>query len=353
MQVFMMPDYRIDNPYQTLLSNALQQKGVSVHFPLGYRRFFPIYRAIKTNPASISVLHLHWLDPYLKGDNTLVKLVYCVKFLIDILLTRWRGIKLVWTVHNVVSHNSRFPRLELWTQRILIKLVDRVIVHHTAAVDEITQLYKLSYSKIEVIPHGHYRDIYSSAIAPLEARQKLGLPEFGKIYLNLGMLKPYKGIDRLLRLWQDNHAVLDGNTLLIAGKALDDNYGKALVKQASGTKNIILRNEFIDNEQIHLYFSAADVIVLPFERLLTSGSLILAMSYGKPLIAPRLGSIPETIGAADWLLYNPKEEEGLLYAIKNSTLVDLDALGQLVSEMCDRLDWSAIAQKTFQVYQKG
>ncbi len=349
----MMPDYRIDNPYQTFLAKALQQKGVSVHFPSGYRRVFPIYRAIKTNPASISVLHLHWLDPYLKGDKTFVKLVYCVKFLIDILLTRWAGIKVVWTVHNIVSHNSKFPRLELWTQRILVKFVDRAIVHHTAAVDEITQRYKLPSSKIEVIPHGHYRDVYESAINSLEARQQLGLSESGKIYLNLGMLKPYKGIEQLLQIWQDNQFILDGNTLLIAGKALDDHYGKILAKQASDTKNIILHNTFIENDQIHLYFSAADVVVLPFERILTSGSLILAMSYSKPVIAPRLGSIPETLGAADWLLYDPKEERGLLHAIKNSTQVDLDALERLVNEACDRLDWNAIAQKTFQIYQNG
>ena len=353
MQVLMMPDYRIDNPYQTLLTKALQQEGVNVHFPSGYRRVFPIYRAIKTNSASISVLHLHWIDPYLKGKNIFVKLVYCVKFLIDILLTRWAGIKVIWTVHNIVSHNSKFPRLELWTQRMLVKLVDRAIVHHTAAVDEITQRYKLLSSKIEVIPHGHYRDVYESAIDPLEARQKLGLPESGKIYLNLGMLKPYKGIEQLLQLWQDNQFILDGNTLLIAGKALDDRYGQILAKQASETKNIIFRNTFIENDQIHLYFSAADVVVLPFERILTSGSLILAMSYGKPVIAPRLGSIPETLGAADWLLYDPNEERGLLHAIKDSTQVDLDTLGKLVSKMCDRLDWRAIAQKTFQVYQHG
>ncbi len=353
MQVLMMPDYRIDNPYQTLLTKALRQEEVNVSFPSGYRRVFPIYRAIQTNSASISVLHLHWLDPYLKGDNTLVKLVYCVKLLIDILLTRWAGIKIVWTVHNIVAHNSKFPRLELWTQRMLAKLIDRAIVHHSAGVDEITQRYKLPSSKIEVIPHGHYRDVYESAIDPLEARQQLGLPESGKIYLNLGMLKPYKGIERLLQLWQDNQAILDGNTLLIAGKALDNRYGQILAQQASETKNIILHNKFIENDRIHLYFSAADIVVLPFEQILTSGSLILAMSYGKPVIAPRLGSIPETIGAADWLLYNPNEERGLLHAIKDSTQVDLDALGQLVSQMCDRWDWNAIAQKTLQVYQNA
>jgi len=351
MQIFMMPDYRIDNPYQTLLSNALQQHGVTVQFPVGYRRVFPIYRAIKVHPEPIAVLHLHWLDPYLKGDNSIVKLVYCIKFLLDILLTRSSGVRLVWTVHNVVSHNSRFPRLELWTQRVLVNLIDCAIVHHTSAVDKITQRYKISASKVNVIPHGHYRDVYLPAIDSLTARQQLGLPETGRIYLSLGMLKPYKGIERLLQLWNEHSAILGDSTLLIAGKALDEHYGQVLSEQASKIKTVIFRDTFIANEQIHLYFSAADVVVLPFERILTSGSLILAMSYGKPVIAPTIGSIPETIGMANNLLYDPNEKQGLLHSIKESTQIELNTLGQLTTEVCDRLDWKAIGKKTTQLYQ--
>jgi glycosyltransferase involved in cell wall biosynthesis len=236
---------------------------------------------------------------------------------------------------------------------MLARLVDRVIVHHTAAIDEITHQYKLSSSKITAIPHGHYRDIYRPAIDPVAARQKLGLPEYSNIYLNLGMLKPYKGIEGLLQLWKQHLAILDNSTLLIAGKALDDRYGQSLAEQASGVKNIILHNTFIEDDQIHLYFSAADVVVLPFERILTSGSLLLAMSYGKPIIAPRLGSIPETMGEADWLLYDPNEKQGLLHAIKRSLQIDLNALAKLTHEMCDRLDWRVIAQKTVQVYRNS
>ena len=353
MQILMMPDYRHDNPYQTLLSMALETENVKVHFPSGYRRVFPIFRAIRAYSGSIKVLHLHWLDPYLKGDNSSIKLFYCLKFLLDILLTRWTGVRIIWTIHNAISHNSKFPRIELWTGRVLVKIVDRVIVHNHVARDEIVPLYRLNPAKIAIIPHGHYRNIYHQEIAKSEARQQLGLPESNKIYLNFGMLKPYKGIERLLKLWQEHQNILEGNSLLVAGKALDDVYGQMLTKQASEIENVVLHNKFVADEQIHLYFSAADIVVLPFERILTSGSLILAMSYGKPVIAPRLASIPETLGVADWLLYDPDDERGLLHAIKDSTQVDLNALGRLVSESCHRLDWSAIAQQTILVYQNN
>ena len=351
LRVLMMPDYRIINPYQTLLAKALHSQGVEVLFAFGYRRVLPIFRAITTHPDKIDILHLHWLVPYIKGKNWLNKSIYAIKFLIDILLTKWKGVKVVWTVHNYTSHNSQFPVLEQWIQRILLRLADRVIFHNASALKDFSQTYHVDKLKTEVIPHGHYREIYNSPIDKLVARKALNLPLVGRIYLNLGMLRPYKGIERLLQVWQENRKLLGESTLLIAGQALDQNYGQQLTKQASETEGVVLHRDFIADDRIHLFFSAADVVVLPFERILTSGSLILAMSYGKPIIAPRTGGIVETLGAADWLLYEPEEKQGLLHALKESTQIDLSALSELVKQECDRLDWEKIGQLTHQIYQ--
>jgi len=348
VQVLMMPDYRIDNPYQALLAGALREKGVGVHFPVGYRRVFPIFRASKN--CSIQVLHLHWINPYIKGATWLERLIYSLKFLADILITRIAGIKVVWTIHNRLSHEAQFSHLELWTIQQLVKLVDHIIVHHQVTLSELANLYQFNPEKATVIPHGHYRTVYEEAIDPTEARAILGLPITGKLYLNLGMLRPYKGIEPLLQTWRDHPEITVNHTLLIAGKPLNDAYGQQLTRQVAGTKGAILHPGFVEEHLIPVYFSAADVVVLPFENILTSGSLLLAMSYNKPIIAPKLGSILETIGKADWLLYKPGEEQDLLCAIKKSSQVDLDELGHLMGEMGDRLDWGAIAQKTAQVY---
>jgi glycosyltransferase involved in cell wall biosynthesis len=164
------------------------------------------------------------------------------------------------------------------------------------------------------------------------------------------MLRPYKGIEYLLQVWQEQKSILEGNTLVIAGKPLDEGYGEELGRQAA-LAGAILHSGFIESDRIPLYFSAADVVVLPFKAILTSGSLILAMSYGKPVIAPCTDTIIETLGAADWLLYDPQDEQGLLYALKDSTQVDLDGLSRLVRQECDRLDWRYIAKETQQTYR--
>ncbi|MEQ8756864.1 MAG: glycosyltransferase family 4 protein [Coleofasciculus sp. G1-WW12-02] len=351
IQVLMMPDYRIDNPYQTLLAKALELNGVRVHFPWGYRRVFPIFRVIKTSQQSFDIVHLHWLSPYIKGDRWLTKFVYSVKLLIDVLMTRWAGVRVVWTVHNRISHDSKFPRLELWTRRILAQLVDQIILHNYSTLDVIAQEYWFAPAKAEVIPIGHYRDIYCPLIDEQLARKELNLSPTGHIYLNQGMLRPYKGIERLLKVWRENQDVFENDILLIVGKPLDTAYGRKLNQLASRIKGVILYSEFVEDEKIHLFFSAATVVVLPFENILTSSSLVVAMSYGKPIIAPKLGGIPETLEIAGSLLYDPDDKQGLLQALIKTHNINLGELGQQVTEVCNKLDWLKIAAKTSKVYQ--
>lgn len=353
VQVLMMPDYRADNPYQALLANVLQQEAVEVHFPVGYRRIFPIFRALKDRPVPVQILHLHWINPYIKGTSWAKRFIYSLKFLVDIFIVRIAGIKVVWTIHNRLSHEAQFSHLELWTIRQLVKLVDRIIVHHQAALSELAELYRFNPDKATVIPHGHYRTIYGEASAPIEARAILGLPATGKVYLNLGMLRPYKGIERLLQIWRDHPEITSNHTLLIAGKPLDDAYEQQLAKQAAETKGAILHLGFVEEHLIPIYFSAADIVVLPFENILTSGSLILAMSYSKPIIAPRSSGIAETLGTATELLYDSQDKQGLLQAIRKSTQVDLNAISQQVDWECTRLNWETIGEKTYQIYQSA
>lgn len=353
VRVLMMPDYRVDNPYQALLAEALYPEGTKVFFPKGYRRVLPVFRAVHDQVILIDILHLHWLNPYLKGNNLVAKAVYALKFLLDVLLTRAVGKKIVWTIHNTLPHDTQFPRLELWTRRLFVKLVDRIIIHQNCSVPQLAELYKFNKNKSEVVPIGNYRQVYKPAIPKAEARKLLHIPLEKWVYFNFGMLRPYKGIETLLQVWSDHQESLKDSLLLVAGKAMDTSYGLELERQASNVSGVILRNQFIEDEQIHLYFSAADVVIFPFQNILTSSTLVLGMSYGKPVIAPKLDTLVETLGTADALLYNPEDEHGLINAIKESQNCDLDAMSEIVVKECDRLDWSKIGKKTYQLYQKA
>jgi beta-1,4-mannosyltransferase len=362
-KVLMMPDYRRDNPYQQLLAEALRSNRVGfapspsltpleVIFTADYRRIFPLFRAVKDNSAT--VLHLHWLTPYLKGENWCTRLIYSLKLLIDLWLIKRSGVKIIWTVHNHLAHNTRFPRLELWLRKKISQVVHQRIVHHQYSGEYLSQSWK-SKLPFTVIPHGHYRTIYPAAIAQQAARQQLNLPLDGLLYLNLGMIRPYKGIESLFQTWQawQEHQELSTCTpctLLIAGQPINETYHHHLKCLLGNTPGVIFHPNFIPAVNMHLYFSAADIVVLPFTHILTSGSLILAMSYHKPIIAPRQEGIVETLSPADSLLYEPQDSQGLLKALCASTTEDLETLSKKVSTACDRLSWDKIAQQTAAVY---
>lgn len=348
LQVLMMPDYRHDNLYQSLLADALESEKAKVVFPQGYRRVLPFFRAVKDNRCD--VLHIHWLTPYIRSDKWFGNLFYSCKFLVDIFLVRCLGVKVVWTVHNQSAHNCCFPNLDLWLRKSIANLVDKLIVHNNSTVDFLEQNWKIDRPKIAVIPHGHYRDAYHLALDRAEARKKLNLPLNGRIYLNLGMLRPYKGIENLLDVWRDNQHLFERDTLLIAGKPLDEEYGLKLSKLAESIPRVVLHSDFIESDSIHLFYSAADVVILPFTNILTSGSLILAMSYGKPVIAPKQGGIAETVGQANDLLYDPNKTDALLLALEKSTHIDLARLSQQVVRSCEKLNWNLVANETAKTY---
>jgi glycosyltransferase involved in cell wall biosynthesis len=349
MRVLMMPDYRPDNPYQQLLAQGLLEQDGHVEFPNGYRRVFPITRACLDH-APVDVLHLHWPGPYLKGQTWAVKAVYAAKLLVDLFCVRQQGIRIVWTVHNKVSHDTNVPELQRWIRRGVARLADRLIVHDEATRREVAKTYRIPAAKIHVIPHGHYRDVYGDSVPKAEAREALDVPQMGRVFLNFGMLRPYKGIETLLDVWPVYQRDHPADTLLIAGKPADLEYEEALRSQVQACPNAILEARFIPDEDVHLYFSAADAVVLPFRQITTSGSMLLAMSYDTPIIAPRVPSLERTLQPATDLLY---EEGDLLSMLRKSQHINLEGLAQKTKEACDRLSWGWISGQTWEAYAEA
>ena len=222
----MAPDYRADNPYQQLLADALCRLGVSTEFPSGYRRVLPLTRAAgKPLP---NVLHLHWASAYLRADSAIWRAAYAAKLVADLHLLRLRGVRIVWTVHNLAAHEERTPALDLWVYRRLARLADVLVVHDPAARAAVSQAYCVAPDKLRVVPHGHLRDAYGPPTPQSAARARLNLPADGRVLLFFGMLRPYKGVSELLAAWRllaDDHP--DGH-LLVAGLAADARYAAAL-----------------------------------------------------------------------------------------------------------------------------
>lgn len=345
MKVLMMPDYRHDNPYQTLLAKALKVEHVQTIFPAGYKRVFPIFRQAQKH--QVSLIHLHWPDPYFKGGSLSIKLIYGIKLICDVICCRLSGKRIVWTIHNLVSHDSRFCSIEQNSYILLAALSSALIVHSLFAATEVQKMYKANIKKMFVIPHGHYREVYGQTMAKNVAREKLNLPMHANIFLNFGMVKPYKGLEELIKIWKEN----DFGLLLIAGQAMNENYKVYIGDLINNHPEIIWFNQFVPEDEVHFYFSSADVVILPFRSVLTSGSLMLAFSFGKPVIAPSIGIAKEIFENVDELLYDPGNTQGLARSIKKSCSVDLLGLSKGIAERIDIFNWNEIGKKTAEVYQ--
>jgi glycosyltransferase involved in cell wall biosynthesis len=164
-------------------------------------------------------------------------------------------------------------------------------LHRDFGVDE---------KSVTVIRHPINDAFPDTGLTPAEAKQRLGLRQDEKAILFFGRIRPYKGIEHLLAAF---HLVLANGTnyrLIIAGepKKGSEEYRdeiQRVVKTEFKPENVILRIQFIPDEEMELYLKAADVLVLPYKEIFQSGVLFLAYSFGLPVVATDVGSFREEI----------------------------------------------------------
>ena len=350
MKVLSLPDWSGNNPYQSELAVALEKQGVTVVMSNGIGRL-PILGAIRIH-GKPNVLHLHWTHPFLLGNDCVISIFMSTCFVVELLIVKLLGIKVIWTVHNLLEHEKRVPQVEIFFNRILVRLYDQLIVHCSFAREAVIQSYHLPdryKDKICVIPHGNYIDSYENQVTREKARAKLGLGDGDLVFLYFGMIRAYKGVLRLINAFRKLHS--RQVRLLIVGNPANETFRKELMECCKSDSRIRAFLQFVPAKDIQLYMNACDVVVLPFHDILTSGSALLAMSFGKPVIAPRLGCIPEVLDSEGAFLYNYKEREGLLKAIQEASVANLGAMGKHNYDKTKRFDWNVIAQKTHELYQ--
>jgi len=139
--------------------------------------------------------------------------------------------------------------------------------------------------------------------------------------------------------------------LLICGKPLPSRLGRELQSRAESDPRVILRLERIPEDDLSRILRAADAVVLPFRDILTSGSAILALSHGRPVIAPAMGCLPETLPDDAAILYDPDAPDALAGALRRANGADLAAMGRRARALADGLEWGPIAAATARLYR--
>ncbi|ANJ26282.1 glycosyltransferase family 4 protein [Agromyces aureus] len=327
------------NPYNARLCTTIVGEGHTVR-DLSYLRLFT---------GRIDIVHLHWPElTFLTGRRWRV-LARLLLFRAGLRIARLRnGTKLVWTVHNVASHEQRStPGLRAMHRRLLVEEVDALLSLSAGGLDAARAAYpELAAKPGTVTPHGHYRLDYDLSVPRAEARAERGLEDGAPVVASVGMIRSYKNIPELVRtVVESEHQV----RLVVAGKPAGAPLAAEIATAAGSDPRVLLDLAFQSDAAIVGWLRAADVVVLPYRAIQNSGSAILALSADRPVVVPALGAMRELqdqVGS-EWV----RCYEGDFDAAELARTLEWAAIPRPDRAPLDRLDWNAIARSTVEAYR--
>lgn len=274
------------------------------------------------------VLH-HWMPFFGPAFGTIAKLVKRV------------GAKTIFICHNIVPHESQ-PFAKFLTKNVL-KKSDYYIVLSAKEKKDLETVVKNPI--VKVVYHPVY-ELFNNGMDQDQARKKLGLGnEF--VVLFFGHIRKYKGLQVLLDALNIARKNLNLK-LIIAGEFYDSKeiYTKK-IKDLSLENNVLLFDHFIPSDQIGLYFTASDVVALPYLSATQSGVIQICYNYNKPVISSRVGGLPEFIDEGKTgLLVPPNDPEQLAEAIVDFSNNNYKkSFSENVKEYKKRFSWDTMASE--------
>ena len=348
-----MPDWREGNPYQSLLASALGDHNVDVTFNEMPKGIFSLNRL----PAVIlanDVIHLHWVNDLLGHtvwqQSAISRYLKLILLGLDILLIRLRGCSVVWTVHNLVSHESVNISAELSARRVIARCCSSMIFHSEGALLKVQEAFGFSVKgKANIIPHGNYNDVYvENHDLTDDLKKKICFDDTKINILFFGSIRRYKGAHVLVKLFsQVSNPKL---RLIIAGKSNAQELEDEISSAAEEDSRIVPLFGFVPDELVASFFSVADAVILPFERTLTSGSTVLAMTMGKATILPCEEKVYDLADEESSIFFeSPEDLKSLLAELDKKTLIKL---GVAAKQKSDFLGWPKISRLVADPYTK-
>ena len=343
--VFFFPDYRKSNTYQNLIYS-----GIPTGYSLHSGNLDKALQALKSGGGKV-IFHLHWTNFILREAQSSREAEHLknqfLKKLFDFL---YEGGRLIWTIHNVMPHDCPYPQQETEIRNTLLQAATKVHIHSKKSIPEIQQYLNLPLDKVQIIPHGHYVGLHPNNINQQNARQYFDLPQDETVFLFLGQIRYYKGIDRLLQAFIELHQQFPKTRLLIAGKPVESVFKEDNIPEHLRSR-ITFVERYIPGDELQYFFNAADAVVLPYNKVLTSGSMLHALSFGRPVIAPRVGMIEETLeDGFNGFMYDMESLDSLIFAMSNLSMLSREKLKILFEnslKSIKHLSWEKAATELF------
>jgi len=273
-----------------------------------------------------------------------------------------RGVPLVLTYHADASETSgsrlRNQLQTFYNRYLLPRVLEEAEIIITTSKSYVTESHHLEgyQEKIRVIPNGVNLEEFRTKLTKEECRERLGLPLDKVIILFFGNLVPYKGPEILLRAFSEVYQDHDEIMLLYAGRGPLKDSLKSLARDLELEDEVVFTG-YVDDQDKAIYYQATDIFCLPsVTRAEAFGIVNLeAMASGLPIVASRLGGIPDLVQEGEnGILFEPEAVDelarALLYLVDNPT--ERERMGRAGEIMAEDYSWAKIAQRTEKVYQE-
>ena len=284
------------DPYYKLLYDGLEARGWKADH-------FTYWRAISSTYA---IVHIHQGTIPFRNKRTLIALPRLILTVVSLLVARLRGARIVWSLHNLSSHEQYHPRMERWYLGWLSRQVSLSVHMSDTGWRSAVQKYPAFAVRPSVqIPLMHFGATFPTLVSYEEARKRLGLDIRARMVLFLGQIRRYKNVPELIRVFRE---LTDQNVhLFIVGRP----HEQALIDEIEALatdRRITLSLRAATDAEVGTYMGAASLVVAPFQEILNSGTALLSLTHLRPVLLPNRGAMAElqsTVGP-DWVrLYEP------------------------------------------------
>jgi glycosyltransferase involved in cell wall biosynthesis len=355
MKILVLP--RDPNPYQGLLYGELERLGAQVSY-LGELTpsrtlnllLLPLETAAR-RAAGARLVHVHWVFGFgLPGARRFPALRRLAQawFGAWLRVTRLLGLRMVWTAHNVLPHSPVFAD-DAAARRDLVGRCDLVLAHSPAALAGLAALGAEPRRSL-VIRHGPMGPVTPAAL------RTPGTGDGPREFLFFGRVAEYKGVEELLTAFGDLPAGTPAR-LTVAGQCDDTELRARLAAASAKTRDTggpRLRLEHIPDHEVPELLAGADVVVLPFRQVTTSGSAELALAHTRPLIVPDLPGLAGLPSGA--VTRYDGSVRGLTAALADLTRADssrLAAMSAAARGYTAQASWREIAAATLSAMESA
>jgi beta-1,4-mannosyltransferase len=296
-KVLVFPAWK-DNPYLNMLYLAPRAGGLETLETTTLEGLVARAGTLRRGDA----IHVHWTSPVVqRADDVDEARRRLERFSLTLAAAKREGVAIVWTVHNVLPHDAVHLETEVELHRMLADAADLVHVMSAGTSRMASEHYALPADKTTVVPHPSYQGVYTNNWTSRLARESLGISASERTVLFFGQMRPYKGLTVLMDALS---SMPDASrpTLLMAGKTNAQDVS-ILEHHLPANVKAVRHHEFVDDADVERWFRAADIAVFPYRKVLNSGSVHLAATFGTTAVVPGTQHMRQDFGDQDWVQF--------------------------------------------------